>query len=146
MQDPFKPTAGATPPELVGRAGPLDEFEYGLQQGSACRALVHHHGLQGHRPDGHVERSGRHRPELRVGRDLPNSHAKLPRRGRRRISRLLPNGSPKTLPGEARTPEHSLVSEQPARHHRIRTRAPLISTSVTLTRSSGVLLGQWKTK
>ncbi|WP_461173391.1 hypothetical protein [Arthrobacter sp. Z1-9] len=27
VQNPFKPTAGATPPELVGRAGLLDEFE-----------------------------------------------------------------------------------------------------------------------
>ncbi|UUL75672.1 ATP-binding protein [Pseudarthrobacter sp. Fe7] len=40
MQNPFKPTAGATPPELVGRAGLLDEFEYGLQQGSGAPGLL----------------------------------------------------------------------------------------------------------
>lgn len=40
VQNPFKPTAGATPPELVGRAGLLDEFEYGLQQGSGAPGLL----------------------------------------------------------------------------------------------------------
>lgn len=40
MQNPFKPTAGATPPDLVGRAGLLDEFEYGLQQGSGAPGLL----------------------------------------------------------------------------------------------------------
>lgn len=40
MQNPFKPTAGATPPALVGRAGLLDEFEYGLQQGSGAPGLL----------------------------------------------------------------------------------------------------------
>lgn len=40
MQNPFKPTAGATPPSLVGRAGVLDEFTYGLQQGSGAPGLL----------------------------------------------------------------------------------------------------------
>ncbi|MFC8039697.1 AAA family ATPase [Paenarthrobacter sp. NPDC057355] len=40
MQNPFKPTAGATPPALIGRAGLLDEFEYGLQQGSGAPGLL----------------------------------------------------------------------------------------------------------
>lgn len=40
VQNPFKPTAGATPPELVGRSGLLDEFEYGLQQGSGAPGLL----------------------------------------------------------------------------------------------------------
>jgi hypothetical protein len=40
VQNPFKPTAGATPPELVGRAGLLDEFEYSLQQGSGAPGLL----------------------------------------------------------------------------------------------------------
>jgi hypothetical protein len=40
VQNPFKPTAGATPPELVGRAGLLDEFQYGLQQGSGAPRLL----------------------------------------------------------------------------------------------------------
>ncbi|WCI08982.1 ATP-binding protein [Arthrobacter sp. OVS8] len=40
MQNPFKPTAGATPPDLVGRAGLLDEFEYGLRQGSGAPGLL----------------------------------------------------------------------------------------------------------
>lgn len=29
MENPFRPTAGATPPDLVGRGGVLDEFAYG---------------------------------------------------------------------------------------------------------------------
>lgn len=40
LQNPFKPTAGATPPDLVGRAGLLDEFEYGLRQGSGAPGLL----------------------------------------------------------------------------------------------------------
>ena len=40
MQNPFKPTAGATPPDLIGRAGLLDEFEYGLQQGPGAPGLL----------------------------------------------------------------------------------------------------------
>ena len=40
MRNPFKPTAGATPPDLIGRAGLLDEFEYGLQQGSGAPGLL----------------------------------------------------------------------------------------------------------
>jgi hypothetical protein len=40
LQNPFKPTAGATPPDLIGRAGLLDEFEYGLRQGSGAPGLL----------------------------------------------------------------------------------------------------------
>jgi hypothetical protein len=40
VQNPFKPTAGATPPDLIGRAGLLDEFEYGLRQGSGAPGLL----------------------------------------------------------------------------------------------------------
>ena len=29
-QNPFRPIAGAEPPQLIGRAGVLDEFIYGL--------------------------------------------------------------------------------------------------------------------
>lgn len=29
-QNPFRPSAGAEPPHLIGRAGLLDEFIYGL--------------------------------------------------------------------------------------------------------------------
>ncbi len=29
--NPFRPTAGATPPQLIGQAGVLDEFRYGLR-------------------------------------------------------------------------------------------------------------------
>lgn len=29
MENPFRPTAGATPPDLVGRGGVLDEFAHG---------------------------------------------------------------------------------------------------------------------
>lgn len=82
MQNPFKPTAGDTPPELVGRAGLLDEFEYGLQQGSGAPGLLTIiTGSKGHRQDGHVERS---RTESRVGRDLPDSHARVSRPSWRR--------------------------------------------------------------
>lgn len=40
MRNPFRPTAGATPPELIGREGMLDEFEYGLQLGSGAPGLL----------------------------------------------------------------------------------------------------------
>lgn len=40
MMNPFRPTAGATPPELIGREGMLDEFEYGLQLGSGAPGLL----------------------------------------------------------------------------------------------------------
>ncbi len=33
MENPFRPSAGATPPEIIGRAGLLDEFDYGLTLG-----------------------------------------------------------------------------------------------------------------
>lgn len=36
--NPFRPTAGATPPELIGREGTLDE--YGLQIGSGAPGLL----------------------------------------------------------------------------------------------------------
>lgn len=38
--NPFRPTAGATPPELIGREGMLDEFEYGLRLGSGAPGLL----------------------------------------------------------------------------------------------------------
>lgn len=40
MENPFRPTAGATPPEVIGRAGLLDEFEYGLGLGSGAPGLL----------------------------------------------------------------------------------------------------------
>ena len=40
MQNPFRPTAGATPPEVIGRSGLLDEFEYGLRLGSGAPGLL----------------------------------------------------------------------------------------------------------
>jgi hypothetical protein len=40
MENPFRPTAGATPPEVIGRAGLLDEFEYGLTLGSGAPGLL----------------------------------------------------------------------------------------------------------
>ncbi|TWC03512.1 ATP-binding protein [Brevibacterium jeotgali] len=38
--NPFRPTAGAEPPLLVGRAGLLDEFAYGLQIRSGAPGLL----------------------------------------------------------------------------------------------------------
>lgn len=40
MENPFRPTAGATPPEVIGRAGLLDEFDYGLGLGSGAPGLL----------------------------------------------------------------------------------------------------------
>lgn len=40
LPNPFRPTAGATPPELIGREGMLDEFEYGLGLGSGAPGLL----------------------------------------------------------------------------------------------------------
>lgn len=40
MENPFRPTAGATPPELIGRKGMLDEFEYSLRLGSGAPGLL----------------------------------------------------------------------------------------------------------
>ncbi|MBO9705047.1 MAG: ATP-binding protein [Arthrobacter sp.] len=40
MKNPFRPTAGATPPELIGREGLLDEFVYGLHLGSGAPGLL----------------------------------------------------------------------------------------------------------
>ncbi|MFJ4028174.1 AAA family ATPase [Paenarthrobacter sp. NPDC089989] len=40
MENPFRPTAGATPPDLVGRGGVLDEFVYGLRIGSGAPGLL----------------------------------------------------------------------------------------------------------
>lgn len=40
MKSLFGPTAGATPPELVGRGGVLDEFAYGLRIGSGAPGLL----------------------------------------------------------------------------------------------------------
>ncbi|MGO4588341.1 AAA family ATPase [Paenarthrobacter sp. 2TAF44] len=39
-ENPFRPTAGATPPEIIGRSGLLDEFEYGLRLGSGAPGLL----------------------------------------------------------------------------------------------------------
>lgn len=39
-QNPFRPTAGAEPPELIGRAGLLDEFVYGLSIRSGAPGLL----------------------------------------------------------------------------------------------------------
>lgn len=38
--NPFKPTAGAEPPQLVGREGVLDEFTYGLKIRSGAPGLL----------------------------------------------------------------------------------------------------------
>ncbi len=40
MENPFRPTAGATPPEVIGRTGLLDEFAYGLRIGSGAPGLL----------------------------------------------------------------------------------------------------------
>jgi hypothetical protein len=40
MDNPFRPVAGATPLEIVGRAGLFDEFEYGLRLGSGAPGLI----------------------------------------------------------------------------------------------------------
>ncbi|WAH96347.1 hypothetical protein [Arthrobacter sp. MMS18-M83] len=40
IDNPFRPTAGATPPEVIGRSGLLDEFEYGLRLGSGAPGLL----------------------------------------------------------------------------------------------------------
>lgn len=40
MENPFRPTAGATPPELIGRAGILDEYAYGLRLRSGAPGLL----------------------------------------------------------------------------------------------------------
>jgi hypothetical protein len=38
--NPFRPTAGPPPPELIGRQGMLDELEHGLQLGSGAPGLL----------------------------------------------------------------------------------------------------------
>lgn len=38
--NPFRPTAGAEPPQLIGRAGILDEFRYGLRIRSGAPGLL----------------------------------------------------------------------------------------------------------
>lgn len=40
MNNPFRPTAGATPPDIVGRAGLLDGFKYGLRVGAGAPSLL----------------------------------------------------------------------------------------------------------
>ena len=40
MANPFRPTAGATPPDIIGRGGVLDEFEYGLEIRSGAPGLL----------------------------------------------------------------------------------------------------------
>ena len=39
-QNPFRPTAGAEPPHLIGRTGLLDEFNYGLRIRSGAPGLL----------------------------------------------------------------------------------------------------------
>ncbi|MFZ4896434.1 AAA family ATPase [Plantibacter sp. Mn2098] len=39
-KNPFRPTAGAEPPQLIGRAGVLDEFAYGLRIRSGAPGLL----------------------------------------------------------------------------------------------------------
>lgn len=40
VKNPFRPSAGATPPDLIGRAGLLDEFTYGLTLGAGAPGLL----------------------------------------------------------------------------------------------------------
>ncbi len=40
MENPFRPSAGAIPPEIIGRVGLLDEFDYGLGLGSGAPGLL----------------------------------------------------------------------------------------------------------
>lgn len=40
LPNPFRPTAGAEPPQLIGRAGMLDEFVYGLRIRSGAPGLL----------------------------------------------------------------------------------------------------------
>lgn len=40
MENPFRPSAGATPPHIIGRDGLLDEFSYGLRLGSGAPGLL----------------------------------------------------------------------------------------------------------
>ncbi|MCI9887968.1 ATP-binding protein [Micrococcales bacterium 31B] len=40
MQNPFRPSAGANPPDLVGRANLLNDFEYGLDLGAGAPGLI----------------------------------------------------------------------------------------------------------
>ncbi|MFP5017748.1 ATP-binding protein [Paenarthrobacter ureafaciens] len=40
IENPFRPSAGATPPEIIGRSGLLDEFKYGLRLGSGAPGLL----------------------------------------------------------------------------------------------------------
>lgn len=40
VRNPFRPTAGAEPPQLIGRAGVLDEFVYGLHIRSGAPGLL----------------------------------------------------------------------------------------------------------
>ena len=47
MKNPFRPTAGATPPEIIGRAGLLDDFEHGLEMGPGASSLMIFSGPRG---------------------------------------------------------------------------------------------------
>ncbi|MEA9987021.1 ATP-binding protein [Subtercola sp. RTI3] len=40
MKNPFRPSAGAAPPEIIGRAGLFDEFAYGLRLRSGAPGLL----------------------------------------------------------------------------------------------------------
>jgi len=39
MQNPFRPSAGSTPPDVIGRSGLLDDFAEGLSQGAGAPGL-----------------------------------------------------------------------------------------------------------
>ena len=40
MKNPFRPSAGATPPQIIGRAGLLEEFTYGMELGAGAPGLL----------------------------------------------------------------------------------------------------------
>lgn len=40
VKNPFRPSAGATPPEIIGRQGLLEEFSYGLGLGAGAPGLL----------------------------------------------------------------------------------------------------------
>ena len=40
MKNPFRPSAGAAPPQVLGRAGILEEFSYGLNIGAGAPGLL----------------------------------------------------------------------------------------------------------
>ncbi|WP_240793181.1 ATP-binding protein [Arthrobacter crystallopoietes] len=76
---PFRPTAGAEPPRLVGRAELLDEFEYGLRICSGTPGLLTI--FTGARGVGKTVMLGESRgrsPPSRLGCYFRDSHTRLP--------------------------------------------------------------------